>query len=177
MTGRECKRFELVEVFYNGKDKVNSLTCYVYDGFAKHVTVKGIPKLLQGQKILTKEQYDAIVDPASSAVDHAGMSLGIGIIMCPASISKIRCGPAIYFDVLNISLEPTIFGLAISGEVPSTLKDNVSTICNHCTIALQVCSHATVPKLVQKLTEPLLKTETQREENWKVSLLMTKFIC
>ena len=167
MTGRERKRFELVDVFYNGKDKVNSLTCYVYDGFAKHVTVKGIPKLLQGQNTLAKEQYDAIVDPASSAVDHAGMSLGIGIIMCPASISKIRCGPTIHFDAFNISLKPTIFGLAISGEVPRVLKDKVNTICNNCTIALQVCSHVTVPKLVQKLTEPLFKTEMQREEELK----------
>ena len=167
MTGRERKRFELVEVFYNGKDKVNNLTCYVYDGFAKHVTVKGIPKLLQDQYTLPKEQYDAIVDPASSAVDHAGISLGIGIIMCPASISKIRCGPTIHFDVLNISLEPTIFGLAVSGEVPKSLKDKVNTICTLCTIALQVCNHVTVPKLVQKLAEPLFKTETQREEELK----------
>ena len=170
MTGRERKRFELVEVFFNGNDKVNNLTCYVYDGFAKHVTVKGLPKLLQDQNILSNEQCNAIVDPASSAVDHAGMSLGIGIIMCPASISKIRCGPTIHFDILNISLEPTIFGLAISGEVPRSLKDKVNSICNQCTIALQVCNHITVPKLVQKLTEPLFKTESQREEELKSNL-------
>ena len=169
MTGRERKRFELVEVLYNGKRQINNLTCYVYDDFAKHIMVQGMPKLLQGQN-LSKEQYDAIVDPASSLVDHASLSLGIGIIMGPASISKIRSGPIMHFEESNISLEPTIFGLAMSGEIPRNLKDKVSTICNQCTIAVQVCNHVTVPKLVQKLTEPLFKTESQREEELKSNL-------
>ena len=166
MTGRERKRFELVEVSYNGKQKANSLICYVYDGFTEHVTVGGLPQLLQGQSTLSKEQYVAIVDPASTAVDHADLSLGIGLIMCPASISKILSGPIMHFNEVNLSLNPTIFGLAISGEVPRNLKDKVKTITNQCTIALPVCNHGTVPKLAKKLTEPLPKTESHKEKEF-----------
>ena len=170
MTGRERKRFELVEVFYDGKESVNNLICYVYDGFTKHITVQGIPKILQSQNILSKEQFQNIVDPASTSVDHASLSLGIGIIMCPASINKIRNGTMIQLDKFNMTLDPTIFGMAISGEVPSDLKGNVNTICNQCTAVVQICSHVTVPKLVQKVAEPLFRTESQREEELKSNL-------
>ena len=170
MTGKERKRFELVEVFYDGKENVNNLICYVYDGFTKHITVHGISKLLQGLSVLSKEQCDAIVDPASTAVDHANESLGIGIIMCPASISKIRSGPVIHLEKWNISLEPTIFGLAVSGEVPQGLRDNINTICSQCIVAIRVCNHVTVTKLIQNVTEPLFKTESQREEELKSNL-------
>ena len=166
MTGRERKRFELVEVSYNRKQKAIGLICYVYNGFTEHVTVGGLPQLLQGQSTLSKEQYVAIVDPASTAVDHADLSLGIGLIMCPASISKILSGPIMHFNEVNLSLNPTIFGLAISGEVPRNLKDKVKTITNQCTIALPVCNHGTVPKLAKKLTEPLPKTESHKEKEF-----------
>ena len=163
MTGRERKKFELVEVFYNGKDSVNSLICYVYDGFTKHITVQGMPRFLLSQDVLSQEQYQQIVDPASTNIDHESLSLGIGIILCPASINKIRNGTMIHLDKLNINLEPTIFGIAISGEVPSSLKANINTIGTQCTAVVQVNSHVDVPKLVQKVVEPLYRTEFQRD--------------
>ncbi|CAL4170140.1 unnamed protein product, partial [Meganyctiphanes norvegica] len=56
-------------------------------------------------------------------------------------------------------------------EVPNDLKGNINTICNQCTAVVQICSHVTVPKLVQKLAEPLFRTVSQREEELKRDLI------
>ncbi|CAL4237698.1 unnamed protein product [Meganyctiphanes norvegica] len=93
-------------------------------------------------------------------VDHVSISMGIGIILCTASTNRLRTGSGIHLMDVNILLEPTIFGTAVSGGVPRHLRGEVSTICANCI----------VPKLVPKIKEPLFRTEDEEEETLKQNL-------
>ena len=161
MTGKIQKRFQLVEVYYNHKDKNENLMCYVHSDFTKHITVKGLPEHIKCNSDVTQEQFEQIIDPATPDVDHRDISLGIGIILCTSSMNKLRTEEAvIHLKGLNILLEPTIFGIVVSGEVPQALRGSVNT----------VCGHNIVPRLVFKVTEPLFRTEEGEEEALRENL-------
>ena len=141
MTGKTQKRFQLVELYFSHKEKEDNLMCYVFDEFTKHITVKGLPDHIKNNSEITQGQFEKIVDPATNQVDHKDISLGIGMILCTSSVNKLRTEEAvIHLKGLNILLEPTIFGTAISGEVPQSLRGSVNT----------VCSHNIAPRLVSK---------------------------
>ena len=160
MTGTIQNKFQLVEVYYDHNDKTENLICYVHDNFAKHITVKGLPEFFGNLGKLSQDQCSQIVDPAAMDVDHVSISMGIGIILCTASTNRLRTGSGIHLMDVNILLEPTIFGTAVSGGVPRHLRGEVSTICANCI----------VPKLVPKIKEPLFRTEDEEEETLKQNL-------
>ena len=61
---------------------------------------------------------------------------------------------------LNLKLEPTIFGTTVSGEVPQALRGSTNTF----------CAYNIVPRLVEKVKEPLFRTEDIEEEQLKKNL-------
>ena len=161
MTGKTQKRFQLVELYFSHKEKEDNLMCYVFDEFTKHITVKGLPDHIKNNSEITQGQFERIVDPATTQVDHKDINLGIGMILCTSSVNKLRTEEAvIHLKRLNILLEPTIFGTAISGEVPQSLRGSVNT----------VCSHNIAPRLVSKKNEPLFRTEDEEEAALKENL-------
>ena len=161
LTGSTIKKFKLVEIYYYYNGQKHNLTCYVHDAFAQHVTVRGMPEFIRRSSVLTEDISNSLVDPATQEVDHKDVSLGIGLILCTASSNKIRMNSVINLSSINILLEPTIFGTAISGSVPPTLRGNMS--------ALGV--YHTVPRLVGRPTsEALFRVEDEEEEVLKENL-------
>ena len=161
MTGKVQKRFQLVEVYYAYNQVVNNVTCYVHDDFTKYVTIKGLPDYIKNNSNITQEQLGKIVDPATQNVDHKDISLGIGMILCNSVVNKIGSSDTVIkLKALNLRLEPTIFGTAVSGEVPKELRDTTNTF----------CAYNTVPRLVEKVKEPLFRTENIEEEQLKKNL-------
>ena len=92
--------------------------------------------------------------------DHINISKGIGLILCTATTNKLRDKEIVLLKGLNILLEPTIFGTAISGKVPETLRGNVETVCNY----------NIIPRIVSKGREPLFKIEEEEEGKLKEEL-------
>ena len=137
LTGTVLKQFQLVEVYYTFESKDFSIICYVHDTFTQHVTVEGIIEYIKDNSATSPELVKSIVDPATSALDHIDMSKGIGRILCAGSVNKLRVDKVVHNKGLGMLLEPTIFGTAISGTVPQTLRDSVDTVCAY-NIALKV---------------------------------------
>ena len=70
-----------------------------------------------------------MVDPATRAVDHANIDLGVGLILSTAGVNRLRTDqPNVILGQLNILLEHTIFGVAMSGSIPDSLKAYVEII-------------------------------------------------
>ena len=146
-SGNVKRKFQLVEVYYENEQQERlALRCYVIDEFTRHIAVKGMLSHIVANSPEKHELFDYMVDPASKDVDHTD-NQGIGIILCSNSINKIRKSEGIVLiPTLNILLEPTIFGVAISGEIPSFLRAYVDVIqANHI-----------VPRLVKQIIDPEL---------------------
>ena len=127
-SGTVKKKFQLVEVYYLDESEIKqSLMCYVYEVYTRHITVKGMLQYIinnaQEQSVLFKNMKD----PASSAVDHKNQ--GIGMILCSSSINRLRAKENIvHIPDLDILLEPTIFGVTVSGSIPACLRKHVEVV-------------------------------------------------
>ena len=164
MTGKKSKKFQLVELYYTLDEIKYNIICYVNDTFTQHITVKGLPRYLAENTALSPKLILSLSDPATNDVDHSELSKGIGLVLCTATINELRNGGVIHLKELGITLEPTIFGTAISGRVPETLRGEVNT----------VCAYNTVPKFVIKPRDPLFTIDSEEEEGLKKNL---QFLC
>ena len=160
MTGKKSKKFQLVELYYTLDEIKYNIICYVNDTFTQHITVKGLPKYLEENTSISPRVLRNLSDPATTEIDHSELSKGIGVILCTAAINELRIDEVIHLKELGIMLEPTIFGTAISGKVPQTLRGEVNT----------VCAYNIVPKFVIKLKDPLFKIDSEEEETLKKNL-------
>ena len=160
MTGKVLKKFQLVEVYYTYDNKDFNIACYVHDTFTQHITVKGLPKYIKENSAVSPRLLDNLSDPATNELDHGGISKGIGLILCTAATNELRINKVIHLKGLGILLEPTIFGIAVSGRVPEALRGNVNT----------VCAYNIVPRVVSRAKEPLFKIESDEEEVLKKNL-------
>ena len=154
LTSVSKKRYQLVEVYYTYQGEDFNIKCYVHDDFTEHVTVKGIVEHIKEQTDLDEKLVDLIVDPASEEIDHINMSKGVGLILCTASVNKLKKHRTTHIPDQGLILEDTIFGIAVSGAVPPVLRDSVNTIC-----ALNI-----VPRIVQKEQEPLFEINSEEQE-------------
>ena len=129
-SGKVYKKFPLVEVLYPTQSgKADNILCYAHDTFTTHVAVKGMVEYIRKEAKQKSDLLDRLVDPSSMEIDHANMSLGIGLILCSATINKLRTAESSWnIPNINILLEPTIFGVAISGAIPNTLRCPQATI-------------------------------------------------
>ena len=138
------KKFHLVEVYYfNDKQEKLALRCYVIDDYTRHIAVKGMLEHIIHNTQDSLEIFKDMVDPASNFIDHK-TNPGIGMILCSSSINKIRNQRTFLIPTLNVLLEPTIFGVAVSGEIPSFLKHHVEVI----------QANNIVPRLVKQIVDP-----------------------
>ena len=129
-SGTVYKKFLLVEVLYpTPGGRAANLICYAHDSFTKHVAVKGMTEYVRSEAKIESDLLSKLADPATMETDHNDLSQGTGLILCSASINKIRSSENIInLKDINILLEPTIFGVAISGAIPPKLRDPKSTI-------------------------------------------------
>ena len=129
-SGTVYKKFLLVEVLYpTPGGRAANLICYAHDSFTKHVAVKGMTEYVRSEAKIESDLLSRLADPATMETDHNDLSQGTGLILCSASINKIRSSENIInLKDINILLEPTIFGVAISGAIPPKLRDPKSTI-------------------------------------------------
>ena len=73
---------------------------------------------------MTEATIQNIVDPAEQNIDHKSISMGTGLVLsnaataliCPAESTKLNLKDH------RLIIEPTMFGLAISGEIPQPLR-------------------------------------------------------
>ena len=139
------KKFELVEVYYEDVEEqlVQSLRCYVIKNFTRHIAVRGMVDFIRNNSRDTKEPevcklLENMVDPATKNVDHGKENQGIGIILSSSAINKIRTKDKIvHMSELQVLLEPTIFGVAISGKIPGHLRGNIEVIQANCIVPIQ----------------------------------------
>ena len=127
MGNKVIKRFKLVEVYYYNRHGKQSILCYVTNDYSQHIYVHGIIEYIKNKEKLTAEKIKDLVDPATDQYDHK--EKGIGLILSNASTGKLVKGKIIRVDSNKIKLEPTIFGTAISGEVPLELRDKKKVVC------------------------------------------------
>ena len=73
--------------------------------------------------------------------------------MCPGTTAKLRTDTPQLLRELGILLEPTEFGIAISGRVPEELRENLETI----------STYHTIPRIAENNRGPLFKVEDDSE--------------
>ena len=154
LTGSIHRRFKLVEVLYKARGLKQNINCYVINEFAQHMTVKGIVQnIIWNYKDLPEHKIIELADPNTDFIDHFDINRGVGMILCPGTTAKIRTDTPQLLRELGILLEPTEFGIAISGRVPEELRENLETI----------STYNIMPKIVEINRGPLFKVEEDDE--------------
>ena len=113
------------------------------------MAVKEIVEYIIKNSCFPEDRRKELADPNTRDLGHYNLSRGVGMILCPGTIAKLRQGTPRLFTDLGILLEPTVFGIAISGRVPEVLRKNLET-CS----AYNIC-----PKIYMKISEPLSRME------------------
>ena len=92
---------------------------------------------------VSEELLVSIIDPTKIHSDHSKISRGVGMVLCSAATNRLRNGESKNLESIEILLEPTIFGTAMSGKIPENLRSKTE----------QACSFVTIPRTVQTLKE------------------------
>ena len=78
------------------------------------------------------------------------------MVLCSAATNRLRDGESKTLKNIEVLLEPTIFGTAMSGKIPEKLRSKTEAACNF----------ATIPRTVKKLKgEPALDVSDVRLED------------
>ena len=124
--------------------------CYVHDAYVRHIHLN-LTGYIQS-KYNTSDPFwiNKLADPGDPRVDHGFESQGVGMVLSPATTNKLRTAHAIIqLHDINMLLEPTIFGVAISGAIPEHLRNR----------AHQVSVSCTVPQMVNNTKDHMLFSE------------------
>ena len=123
LNGTVKRKCRLVQV-YARTSTVVPIECFVLDDFVEHITLKGIKDYLRDQSDLNEQDIDIIIEPSDNRVDHANINLGTALVLSNAATALLcpRVSTKINLKELKLILEPTIFGTAISGEIPQKLR-------------------------------------------------------
>ena len=119
------KRHSLVEVYYKDmQNNTQSIMCYVHDSYIRHIKLNMADFILgQRGKCAPFTLPGPLADPGDPNVSHSHESQGVGLVLSPATINKLRTpDPIIRIKELDLLLEPTIFGVVISGAIPDHLR-------------------------------------------------------
>ena len=144
LNGSVKRKCELVQVYFRTNTLV-PIECFVLDDFIEHIMVYGIKKYLKEETILDENTINNIVDPSEVQVDHADLSLGTALVLSNAAMALI-CplqSTRINLKEHRMILEPTIFGLALSGEIPQSLRTNTRVVQALC-ITPKLCDNILV---------------------------------
>ena len=135
--GAVRKKYPLVEVYYRDLNNTQqALMCYVHDTYIRHVQLNMTNYICSEYKNCTPFSVPTLfADPGEDKVCHKDESLGVAMVLCSASINQIRTPHEIVnVKELNLLLEPTIFGVAISGEIPDHLRETAQQVSVGCTV-------------------------------------------
>ena len=140
--GTVKQKFTLVEVYiHDEKGKIKNIVCYVQDQYTKHVSAQGIVSYVQFNHTTPFSLAKPISDPNSVEVDHSDAADSVGMILCSATTNTLRTSdPIVVLPELKILLEPTIYGTAISGAIPKSLK-SAKKVSAHQIATRLVCTH------------------------------------
>ena len=127
--GSVKKKYDLVEIYYkDNQNNTQPIVCYVHDSYVRHIQLDMANYILgQQSKCAPFTIPGPLADPGDTQVSHAFESLGVGLVLCSASTNRIRTPDHIIsIHELNLLLEPTIFGVVISGAIPNHLRDTAN---------------------------------------------------
>ena len=154
--GAVSKNYPKVEVYYTDNHGITqSIMCFVHDAYIRHIKLNmadyiqgerqnGVPFTLPGP----------LSDPGDPNVGHGYESQGVGLVLCSASINKLRTSdPIIHMKRLDILLEPTIFGVVISGTIPDHLRSTADRVSVNC-IAPRIIKEVSSLETSKKRTLP-----------------------
>ena len=140
-SGEVRQKFTLAEVYiHDDLGKLITITCYVIDKYTAHVPVEGIVPHIRYNHKTPYNFSKELADPNSLEVDHTDAADQVGMILCSATINRLRTSePVTLLPELKILLEPTIFGTAISGAIPKSLKSSQQHATAHNIAIKSVC--------------------------------------
>ena len=144
LNGSVNRKCELVQIYFR-KLTLIPIECFVLDDFVEHIMVYGLKKYLKEETELDEYTINKITDPSDVEVDHADLSLGTGLVLSNAAMALICPSQSTRINLREhrLILEPTIFGLAISGEIPQMLRSRTRVVQTLCTTP-KLCN--TVPE-------------------------------
>ena len=129
LNGSVKRKCELVQVYFRTHTLV-PIECFVLDDFVEHIIVYGIKDFLTKETQLDKNTIDNIFDPADDRVDHAKLNMGTGLVLSNAAMALICPRESTRLNLLEhrLIIEPTMFGLALSGEIPKGLRNTTRVV-------------------------------------------------
>ena len=132
-SGEIKKKFTLVEIYiHDAHGKIKNIMCYVQDRYTAHTTAEGIVPYIAFNHQTPYTLAKPLADPNDMEVDHTDALNLVGMIFCSATTNTIRTNESvIVLPELKILLEPTIFGTAISGAIPKSLKSTHQHVTAH----------------------------------------------
>ena len=140
-SGEVRQKFTLAEIYiHDDRGKLITITCYAIDRYTAHVPVEGIVPHIRYNHKTPYNFSKELADPNSLEVDHTDAADQVGMILCSATINRLRTPePVTLLPELKILLEPTIFGTAISGAIPKSLKSSQQHATAHNIAIKSVC--------------------------------------
>ena len=128
---RKCK---MVQVYFRTHTLI-PIECFVLDDFVEHIMVNGMKQYLKQETNLKETVIKQIVDPGETKVDHANISQGTALVLSSAASTLLcpRESTRINLQEHRLFLEPTIFGIALSGEIPARLRSSSRIVQAMCT--------------------------------------------
>ena len=152
------QKFQLVEIYFKDLSSIKqSFRCYVINDYTRHIAVKNMLNFIVANSSIKTNLFSQMSDPASKEVDHGKHNQGVGIILSSSAINKIRSDEKIVLlPKLGILLEPTIFGVAVSGKIPECLGNQVEYIQVNCIVPKRAKVIAD-PDLILFEDDPTLK--------------------
>ena len=139
--GEVKQKFTLAEIYiHDDKGKIRNIMCYVQDQYTAHMTAEGIVSHIAFNHTTPHSLSKPLADPNSLEVDHTDAADLVGMILCSATTNTLRTNePITLLPELKMLLEPTIFGTAISGAIPKSLRSSHQRVSAHNVAIKPVC--------------------------------------
>ena len=124
----------MVQVYFRTHTLI-PIECFVLDDFVEHIMVSGMKQYLRKETDLKENIIKQIVDPGETKVDHAKISQGTALVLSSAASTLLCPRESIRINLQEhrLFLEPTIFGIALSGEIPAALRSTSRIVQAMCT--------------------------------------------
>ena len=134
LNGSVRRKCQMVQVYFRTHTLI-PIECFVLDDFVEHIMVRGIKNYLRKKTNLREDIIKNVVEPEEQDVDHAHLSKGTALVLSNAATTLLcpRESTKINLQEHRLILEPTIFGTAISGEIPVDLRSSSRVVQALCT--------------------------------------------
>lgn len=133
--GVKAHKYQVVQIYIDTKESIFknkvdnkyknqiSIECFVSDDFTFHRLVPGMVEYIRENYTLSDYILNKVIEPDSMKISHADINKGTALILSNSSKIQImgRKSSNIRLERINLLLEQTIFGYAISGKVPDKL--------------------------------------------------------